>query len=90
MPYAVYHGDHVWGLGYTPNSAMLDAKQTVEIFNKNPASFDASYRKRVTGMYLLYINRTLFEKINNRGGHKAAKKFGLVKFKKERMYKEFN
>lgn len=89
MPYAVYHGNHVWGLGLTPNSAMTDARTCIQQFNVDPEGHNACYRKNVNGMWLLYVDRNTFEKISVNGGENAARKFKLIEKKKERMYKEF-
>ena len=84
MPYVVYHGDHVWGVGHTPSTAVKDAKNSVEDWNRAP---DGN-RKLTSGMYLLYVTKTLLNKIEScqYGGFRAAKRFKLTERKLERMF----
>lgn len=84
MPYVVYHGDHVWGWGHTPNSAVKDAKNHIDSWNSGPNG----NRKLVPGMYMLYITKTLLNRLQNyeHGGHLAARYFKFTERKFERTY----
>ena len=84
MPYVVYHGDHVWGLGHTPNSAVKDAKVNIDSWNR----IGSGNRKLTPGMYLLYVTKPLLNKIecHKFGGHKAARRFKLTERKLERVF----